>query len=632
MKRSRRQFLQWASSAGLLATAGCSAGDGAGFPVGGDTARPTETVSPIPRPSTTPTPVEISENDFASNVRSWTWFPSDDTLWSRSETPYDFRTDDRRWLAWPTEAGSIRCRVEGDAAPGNAGFYLDVGPIGSLEELTIRTETVHSDRNGPQQLLAAIYLDASEDDDYFQWEKGDGRETFAGFGTDVEAIGTVSAGGQATINLQTDLNLTPPTDDNFITLEDAVAGGIDGVSAATSAALQISVVGSGAHNVEEVLVHDVRIGTAQAFTELDWPMFCHDRLNTGSTTATAGPRSAVEPLWTFETGGTVRSSPAVVDGTVYIGSDDGSLYAIDAATGELRWTFETGGPIESSPAVFGYMVLVGSHDHRIYGIDVSGEQQWALETGDRVRSSPSVQASVPVIEGDVVVTGSDDANIYLQDPWTGELKFSYDTGAPVVVAPLLLTTAGGIWEASAGNTAGNEFGYFPRWEKYDDDVGATNYRWAPIHAATSAPFKPNETIWYLANDDGRLDRWEHPEPFPKPVWTFHAEDKIRSTPVLSAGHVLVGSWDGHLYGIDDGTGVERWSIETDGKVDASAGATSESVYFGSTDGTVYGVDISSGEVLWTYETGGEIHSSPAVADGTVYVGSDDGSVYALEEE
>src|SRR5512134_252340 len=48
------------------------------------------------------------------------------------------------------------------------------------------------------------------------------------------------------------------------------------------------------------------------------------------------------PLWTFATQGEIWGSPAVADGTVYIGSDDHFLYAVDTASAQLKWKFETG--------------------------------------------------------------------------------------------------------------------------------------------------------------------------------------------------------------------------------------------------------------------------------------------------
>ena len=60
--------------------------------------------------------------------------------------------------------------------------------------------------------------------------------------------------------------------------------------------------------------------------------------------------------WKFKTLGRVYSSPAVAGGVVFVGSTDGNVYAIDAATGAQRWKFATQGRVVSSPAVQGGIV------------------------------------------------------------------------------------------------------------------------------------------------------------------------------------------------------------------------------------------------------------------------------------
>ena len=74
-------------------------------------------------------------------------------------------------------------------------------------------------------------------------------------------------------------------------------------------------------------------------------------------------------LWEFETGGSVFSSPAIgSDGTVYVGSSDNKLYAINGKSGVKLWEFkteglETGGGVYSSPAIGpDGTVYVGSKD------------------------------------------------------------------------------------------------------------------------------------------------------------------------------------------------------------------------------------------------------------------------------
>jgi outer membrane protein assembly factor BamB len=122
--------------------------------------------------------------------------------------------------------------------------------------------------------------------------------------------------------------------------------------------------------------------------------------------------STGERLYSFETGREVRSSPTVVRGTVYFGSRDGNLYAVDNITDQLLWQFNTSdesrnpvshhyevsdagyvlkNEIRTSPTVFNNTVYFGSFDGNLYAINaISGEERWAFETGGWVGSSPTV--------------------------------------------------------------------------------------------------------------------------------------------------------------------------------------------------------------------------------------------------
>ena len=90
------------------------------------------------------------------------------------------------------------------------------------------------------------------------------------------------------------------------------------------------------------------------------------------------PTNAKKPgtvLWEFETEGFVESSPAIgSDGTVYVGSDDSKLYALNGKTGVKLWEFETGGYVQSSPAIGSDgMVYVGSRDKKLYAIKTNSK-------------------------------------------------------------------------------------------------------------------------------------------------------------------------------------------------------------------------------------------------------------------
>ena len=80
-------------------------------------------------------------------------------------------------------------------------------------------------------------------------------------------------------------------------------------------------------------------------------------------------------LWGFETGYHVVSSPAIgSDGTVYVGSKDNKLYAINGKSGVKLWEFETGDGVYSSPAIGSDgTVYVGSFDKKLYAIKTDSQ-------------------------------------------------------------------------------------------------------------------------------------------------------------------------------------------------------------------------------------------------------------------
>ncbi|NIO11826.1 MAG: PQQ-binding-like beta-propeller repeat protein, partial [Deltaproteobacteria bacterium] len=73
--------------------------------------------------------------------------------------------------------------------------------------------------------------------------------------------------------------------------------------------------------------------------------------------------SSGDLVWSYTTGhwmhSYVYSSPAVAEGRVYVGSDNDTVFCLDASDGGLVWCYETGGNVGSSPAVADGKVYVG---------------------------------------------------------------------------------------------------------------------------------------------------------------------------------------------------------------------------------------------------------------------------------
>ena len=95
--------------------------------------------------------------------------------------------------------------------------------------------------------------------------------------------------------------------------------------------------------------------------------------------------------WRVETGGSVLSSPALATDTAVVGSDDGVVRALTLDDGSERWRAETGGPVRSSPAVADGTVFVGSRDRHLYALSTEdGTERWRYELDGWVDGSPAV--------------------------------------------------------------------------------------------------------------------------------------------------------------------------------------------------------------------------------------------------
>ncbi len=73
-------------------------------------------------------------------------------------------------------------------------------------------------------------------------------------------------------------------------------------------------------------------------------------------------------VWSYATGAAIwASSPAIAGGLVYVGSNDTRLYCLNATSGSPVWSYRTGGGVVSSPTVVS-AVYVGSGDGSMYAI------------------------------------------------------------------------------------------------------------------------------------------------------------------------------------------------------------------------------------------------------------------------
>ncbi|MBM3264830.1 MAG: PQQ-binding-like beta-propeller repeat protein, partial [candidate division Zixibacteria bacterium] len=125
------------------------------------------------------------------------------------------------------------------------------------------------------------------------------------------------------------------------------------------------------------------------------------------------------------------SAPALSGETLYIGSEDGSVYAVDTGTGETRWRFSAPRQIRSSPVVKDNMVYAGSDDGLLYALDAqTGRKLWSFETGGSV-------STAPVVAHDAVYAASYDRSLYCIDRITGQLRWKFGTEGSLYGPPAI---------------------------------------------------------------------------------------------------------------------------------------------------------------------------------------------------
>lgn len=273
------------------------------------------------------------------------------------------------------------------------------------------------------------------------------------------------------------------------------------------------------------------------------------------------------------------SSPGVVDGTVYFGSGDGNVYALDAASGKLKWKFATGDVVHASPAIADGTVFIGSWDSYFYALDAAtGQQKWRFKTGEDpdIHNQVGIQSSAAVADG-MVYFGCRDSNFYALDARTGEKKWAINNkGSWVIGSPAV--QAGKVYFSTSDS--GMFYGV-------DAKSGAIL-------------FSLNSKKW--------------------PMF---------SSPAIAGGTAYVGIHSGKLMAVDLRAQQVAWIFETEA-------SKKEGPAFTKADGTpnyegvffdfFYDDMVIGTDKFWKV---GAILSSPVVVDHVVYVGSADGNLYAL---
>ncbi|MDW8292917.1 MAG: PQQ-binding-like beta-propeller repeat protein [Anaerolineae bacterium] len=135
-------------------------------------------------------------------------------------------------------------------------------------------------------------------------------------------------------------------------------------------------------------------------------------------------------VWTFKTGNRLWSVPEVAEGKVFLPSLDHSLYALDAASGQLLWKFTAGASIASTPTFYEGVLYVGSFDQTFYAINASdGSVRWKAAVDAWIWCQA-------LVDGERVIVGDVKGKLYAFDRATGQRLWTAQTGGPIRAQPV----------------------------------------------------------------------------------------------------------------------------------------------------------------------------------------------------
>jgi polyvinyl alcohol dehydrogenase (cytochrome) len=423
----------------------------------------------------------------------------------------------------------------------------------------------------------------------------------------------------------------------------------------------------------------------------DWPMWGHGVTRSFSypcdTRLAPDTVGGLEQVWFFNAEDTVTATPAVVDGTVFVGDWSGNFYALDLATGEPRWTFSArvhprvyAGQIVSSAAVAdaaGERTVYFGAGNTLYALRAAdGRVRWQHRLGPPGDDDDprEIESSPVVVEG-LVIFGSDvhnaddgtPAGVFALDAGTGEVRWATITAPtdPADLAPGDRATGGGcadVWGSPSvdverrlvfvgtGNcTSGSGWGSNSEAIiALDLDSGAK--RWG------HQPHRPNQddldfagapnlfevaggAAVGLGNKDGAyhaVDR-ETGEPLwstrvaepgiPEPGGNYSTGGFIGPT-ALAGGTIVGGTAVGgapYLHALAADSGKILWQQDVTAPTYAAAAEANGVVFIGGTDFTFRALDLATGDVLWARQLSG------AVSGGAAVVGDDVIAVAGIRE-
>jgi outer membrane protein assembly factor BamB len=335
-------------------------------------------------------------------------------------------------------------------------------------------------------------------------------------------------------------------------------------------------------------------------------------------------RGSPRRAWEYPVTEGVQGSAVAVDGTVYFGTIDGKVIALEAETGKRRWEFNAKDAVVATPVLNENLLFVGSMSGKLHCLDAkSGRERWFYDAGVAVSGSAAVLSGVVCIGTDNKLVGINVQNG--KEAWA--VPFPGSLGCNVTVGNGAFVAFRGseirVVDAATGTA---------RWKR-DDEPANDNINFGPPYPiATRSIASESGRIYFVRG--GRLRAWD--EKTGNDIWASPppsgGERLIDGSLVVVAdGKVIVcaagdkGQGDSYAFSTTDGKLVWRCKTGTEG-TEAKPALHGRYIVVSSQEGKLTWIDLTSGETKFTYRLDpGWCCAAAATMGDRAFIGSLSGS-------
>ena len=331
----------------------------------------------------------------------------------------------------------------------------------------------------------------------------------------------------------------------------------------------------------------------------------------------------VKPRWTYNTGYTIASTPAVWNDLAIVGDASGTVYALALDSGKVEWKFRAGNAVYSTPEVSDNLVVLASTDGNVYALKAaSGQEVWRYPTSRPIVACPSIA------EG-VVYIGSSEGSFRALDLDSGRLLWQFDGLAGFVETKPLVYDGNVIFGA---------------WDQHlyalDAKTGKLAWKWkgdragALLSPAACWPVAANDKVFIVAPDrkmtaiDARTGRQ---------LWRTGAY-VVRESIGLSQDQTrfYVRAMNDFFYAFSTGApGPKKlWELNAGFGYDINSAMLAEKdgvVFYGTKNDLLYALDAGTGALKWEHKLGAGVMNTVVPLSATRVLATDfDGTVALIE--